>query len=172
MIQYYNGEYKEIAEIFRDAVHQIAKIYYTEEQVNAWCPLIINYEWWKWRCELKRPFLYWDSDIIAGFIEFDDGGHIDCHYVRSEYNRKGIGGILLRHVLNIADNLNQEKTFVEASHVAKGLYLKHGFIVVRDNEVMRRGVILNNWIMERKHPQQVVAREPGNEFSGSPRETH
>lgn len=164
MIKYYNGEFEPIAHIFRDAVHEIAIKHYSQDQVNAWCPKEINYEWWKWRCELKRPFLYVDNDLVVGFIELDDNGHIDCHYVRPDYNRKGVGGVLLKHVINIADKLNKELLYVEASHIAKGLYLKNGFTEIRSNEVIRRGVKIENWILERKRAPQPDVPEPPDDL--------
>ena len=150
MIKHYNGEYKVIANIFRDAIYRTAAGYYSQEQILAWCPREIDYHYWKWRCELKRPFVYWRNDNAVGFIELDYNGHIDCHYVSPEYNRQGIGGELLRHVIQISEELNMDKIFVEASHGAKGLYLKNGFMEICLNKVLRNGVIIDHWILERK----------------------
>ena len=150
MIKHYNGEYKAIATIFRNAIYKTAISYYSQEQILAWCPREINYNYWQWRCELKRPFVYWRNDNVVGFIEFDCNGHIDCHYVNPEYNRQGIGGELLRHVIQISVELNMDKIFVEASHIAKGLYLKNGFTEICLHKVIRHGVIIDNWILERK----------------------
>ena len=40
------------------------------------------------------------------------------------------------------------KLYVEASHIAKDLYLKHGFQVVSSNQVSIGDINLANWIME------------------------
>lgn len=154
MITYYTGQYQTIAVIYKRAIHELAKEHYSPEQLNAWSSPEINYEYWNWRCKLKRPFVYYDRETICGFIEFDPDGHIDCHYVLPEYSRQGIGGALLRHVLEIAAGMRLARVYVEASHLAKGLYLKHGFSVVRPNQVERNGVTLDNWIMER--PSELV----------------
>ncbi|GDY14876.1 acetyltransferase [Planctomycetota bacterium] len=150
MIAHYAGQYREICDVFHDAVHATASVLYTPEQVAAWAPGIRDYQHWHWRCELKRPFVDLNEHRVTAFIELDPDGHIDCHYTRPEWNRQGIGGRLLRHALTIAEHLKLPKVFVEASHLAKGLYLKHGFTVVRENEIVRRGVTLSNWIMERQ----------------------
>ncbi len=149
MIHYYNGQSRAVADIFQSAVHQTASSCYTVQQVNAWAPSPIDYDHWRARCELKRPFLYVRDDTICGFIELDNDGHIDCHYVHPDFNRLGIGSALLKHVIQIAADMNFPKLYVEASHLAKGLYLKHGFTTVRTNEVIRDGVVLENWILER-----------------------
>lgn len=149
MITYYNGQSAAVANIFYAAVHETAIEHYSPEQINAWAPLPIDYDYWRHKCELKRPFLYVDGDAICGFIEFDPDGHIDCHYIAPEFSRQGVGGKLLLHVLNMADSLQLPRVYVEASHLAKGLYLKHGFRVVRPNQAERGGVVIENWIMER-----------------------
>jgi putative acetyltransferase len=52
-----HGDHVAIAEIFTAAIHEIASEVYTEEQCLAWCVREMNYEHWKKRCELKRPFV-------------------------------------------------------------------------------------------------------------------
>ena len=161
MIQYYRGQSRAVADIFHRAIHQTASAAYTPEQIQAWAPLPINYDYWRARCELKRPFLWVDEDgTVGGFLELDSDGHIDCHYTHPDFNRRGIGSALLRHAIQIATELALPRLYVEASHLAKGLYLKHGFAVVRANEVTRNGATLQNWIMERRTAGQPPAGEP------------
>jgi putative acetyltransferase len=150
MIEEYSGQYIAVADLFHEAVHRTASSCYTPEQLEAWAPRPVDYERWRVRCESKRPFLHRDGDSVLGFIEFEADGHIDCHYVHPDHNQMGIGSALLRHVIRIAGELRLPGLFVEASHVAKGLYLKHGFDVVRPNEVTLGDVTLQNWIMEKR----------------------
>lgn len=150
MIRYYQGESRELAELFYAAVHQTAAEAYSDIQIAAWARLPIDYSYWSDRCALKRPFIYDLDGQVAGFIEFDPDGHIDCHYVLPRFNRRGIGGALLQHVIDLAGRLQIERVYVEASHLAKGLYLRHGFQVLHENDVQRNGVVLQNWSMERR----------------------
>ena len=149
MIQYYTGQSKIIYDIYCNAINKTALGLYTKEQTLAWASMNMDYSNWKWRCELKRPFLYVENNIIVGFIEFDADGHIDCLYTHPEYNRKGIGSKLLTHVLEIAVNRKVKRVYTEASHLAKGLFLKFGFTVVKENQVNCLGVPMTNWIMEK-----------------------
>lgn len=149
MIEHYGGQFRAVAEIFSGAIHQVAKSAYTLEEIAAWAPMPIDYEHWRVRCEFKRPFLFVEDGHILGFIELDSDGHIDCHYVHPDYNRQGIGGALLEHAIAVATSFGVNRLHVEASHIAKGLYLKHGFQTVQANKVRRLGVTLANWIMER-----------------------
>jgi len=49
--------------------------------------------------------------------------------VRPEYQRKGLGSMLLTQVLELADK-DSAKTFIQASAKGLGLYLKHGWVEV------------------------------------------
>lgn len=149
MITYYSGEYKELADLFTRSVHELASQEYTFEQLCAWACEPVDYLYWKYRCELKRPFLYKVDESVAGFIELDPDGHIDCHYVHPNFTRQGIGTALLLHVMDIAQHLSLPRLYVEASHLIKPLYLKQGFICLSANQVIRNGVPLENWIMEK-----------------------
>jgi len=148
MIRYYNGEFREVAEIFHSAVHETAASCYSQEQIEAWAPTPIDIEHWRSRCELKRPFLCSHAGQTVGFLELDTDGHIDCHYVHPSHNRRGFGSALLLHAITTAADFGMTKLYVEASHIAKDLYLKHGFQVVSSNQVSIGDINLANWIME------------------------
>ena len=152
MIRYYDGQYKAVADVFHNAIHLTTSEHYSEEQILAWAPVPIDYNRWRARCDLKRPFLYCLEDEIIGFIELDPDGHIDCHYVHPVHNRKGIGTALLRHVLQVATAAKLPRLYVEASHVAKNLYLQHNFSILAENHVTKGTVTLVNWQMERRLP--------------------
>lgn len=148
-VQHYHGDYRRIADIFYDTIHTIAIKQYTSEQVHAWAPYPIDYEKWYYRCELKRPFIVCDANTAIGFIELDPDGHIDCHYVHSTWNRRGVGGLLLDHVEQVFRALDKPRLYVEASLIAVGLYEKRGFRRITEQCVILRGQMLQNVLMEK-----------------------
>jgi putative acetyltransferase len=139
----------DVANIFHAAVHHGTADAYSPEQLEAWAPSPIDYESWRWRCELKRPFLFIVHARVVGFLELDPDGHIDCHYVDPVHARQGYGAKLLQHAVVVAQRAGLPRLYVEASHVAKGVYLKASFKVLRQNTVVRRGVELTNWAMQK-----------------------
>ncbi|MGK7933771.1 MAG: GNAT family N-acetyltransferase [Microcystaceae cyanobacterium] len=149
MLNYYNGQFKEVADIFYHSIHRISTSIYSQEQLNAWCPSPINYNNWRWRCELKRPYLYVINNQVVSFLELDTNGHIDCLYTHPDYQRQGIAQTLLSHAISVCDSLNTRRMFVEASHLIKPLFEKNGFVVIKLNCVTLRGVKIDNWVMER-----------------------
>lgn len=149
MITYYTGDYQTLADLFWHSVHELAGTDYTPEQIHAWAPTPIDYSYWRYRCELKRPFIFKLDQTVAGFIELDPDGQIDCHYVHPKFTRRGVATALLLHVVDIATQVKLPRLYVAASHLIKPLYLKQQFVCLRSNQVLRRGVVLENWIMER-----------------------
>ena len=143
-----HGDHLAIAEIFTTAVHQIASEVYTPEQCLAWASLQINYDHWKRRCELKRPFVAVTDSEISGFLELDPDGHIDCSYVNPKFKRRGIMTSLVRHAVDTCFGFNIHRVYVDASICARPLFEKAGFKVTRENIVTIDGVDLLNFKME------------------------
>lgn len=144
-----HGDHGAIAEIFTRAIHEIACDAYTPEQCLAWSDRRPDPEHWKKRCELKRPFVAVVGSRIAGFLELDPDGHIDCAYIHPDYQRRGIMTRLVEHAVRTCLDFSLERVHVEASIVAKPLFEKCGFHVIRENSVDIGGVKLPNFLMER-----------------------
>jgi len=145
---YQTGDHLAVANIFSDAVHQIAREVYTEEQCLAWASKEVNYEHWEKRCELKRPFVSVMDGQIAGFLELDPDGHIDCAYVNPQFKRQGVMTSLLKHAIHVCFSSPIGRMYVDASICAKPLFEKHGFRVIRENMVQIGQVQLLNYKME------------------------
>ena len=145
---YERGDHVSIAEIFTSAIHEIASRDYTPEQCLAWSDRMANHEYWRKRCELKRPFVAVIDDEIAGFLELDPDGHIDCAYINPKFQRRGIMTQLVRHAIETCSAMNVPRVYVEASITARPLFEKLGFCVIRQNIVDVKGVELMNYSME------------------------
>jgi putative acetyltransferase len=145
---YQHGDHPAIAEVFTRAIHEIACAVYTPEQCLAWSERVPNVEHWQKRCELKRPFVAVVDDTIAGFLELDPDGHIDCAYVNPDFQRRGIMTRLVAHAVHTAFAANLARVYVEASICARPLFEKAGFNLLRANVVRIKGVELINYSME------------------------
>jgi len=145
---YQEGDHSAVAEIFTRAIHEIAIGCYTREQCLAWSDPEPNPEHWKKRCERKRPFVHVEGERIAGFLELDADGHIDCAYVHPDFARRGVMTGLVRHAIEVCRSAGLGRAYVEASLCAKPLFEKMGFQVTRENRVNIRGTELENFKME------------------------
>ena len=154
-----HGDHRAVAEIFTSAVHEIASQVYTPEQCLAWSAREVNYEHWRRRCELKRPFLGIVDGEVAGFLELDPDGHIDCAYVNPRFQRRGVVTELVQHAVTTCFDLGIPRVYVEASICAKPMFEKLGFETTSENVVRIRDIELLNYRMEKRKPES--GTEPG-----------
>lgn len=145
---------REIADLFHCAVHAIDASIYSARQKEAWAPTPPDYRAWRDRLALKQPFLALIDDDIAGFIELDPDGHIDCCFTHPSHQGKGVAGTLYRRLERAALEQGLSRLFVEASIVARPFFLRQDFVVLRENKVFRNGQFLINYAMEKHLPSQ------------------
>ncbi len=143
------GDTKQIVQLFYDTVHEINIRDYTKAQVDAWAPKDIDVESWTKNLSSKFTFVAEEGETIAGFGELEANGHIDCFYCHKDFQRQGIGRIILGQIDAKAINLGLKKLFTEASITAKPFFESQGFMVVKKQEVERRGQKFINFAMEK-----------------------
>ncbi len=80
---YQESDAMELANLFHDSVHAIAPEIYSNEEKEAWVPTPPEYTDWKLRLTKKQPFVAIKQNVIVGFIELEDDGHIDCLYIQN-----------------------------------------------------------------------------------------
>lgn len=149
IVSYKSDFAKEIADLFHDSVHFIASEDYTEEELNEWAPTPINYEYWKKRLDLKKPFVAINDGKIVGFAELELNGHIDCFYIHKDFKRLGIGKELMNVIEKDAKLNGCLKLFSEVSITAKPFFSSLGFKSIKPNLVKKGKITLKNYLMEK-----------------------
>lgn len=124
---------------------------YTEEQVDVWAPKssVENTEGWGKKFSRTKPIIATVGDEIVGFAEFEPNGHIDCFYCHHEWIGKGVGSALMKEIFHRAKNNHIHHIFSEVSITANPFFEKHGLKVVIEQTIVRKGVELTNFKMER-----------------------
>ncbi|WP_020680930.1 GNAT family N-acetyltransferase [Marinobacterium rhizophilum] len=144
---YRAADCRAIADLFHAAVHAIDDAHYSAAQREAWAPTPPDYGVWAARLERRQPLVAEQDGLIQGFIELEPDGHIDCFYVHPNFQRCGVATRLLQRVLDIAQARAQCRLYVEASTAARPLFESHGFELLGQNRVERRGQVLINYRM-------------------------
>ena len=101
------------------------------------------------RLNEKKPFLAIVGDRVAGFMELESDGHIDCAYTHPDFQRIGIASKLLDKLVTEAVKINITRLYVEASLIAKPFFESRGFSCIKENQIERKGVRLVNFTMEK-----------------------
>ena len=87
---------------------------------------------------------------IVGFGDMDETGYLDRLYVHKDYQGQGIASAICDELERFAAG----KTFTTHASITAKLFFQHrGYRVVRKQEVIRHGVALTNFVME-KQPER------------------
>ncbi|MBE9186908.1 GNAT family N-acetyltransferase [Microcoleus sp. LEGE 07076] len=143
------GDTQQIVKLFYDTVHEVNIRDYTKAQVDAWAPKDIEITSWTTSLSSKFTFVAEEGETIAGFGELEGNGHIDRFYCHKDFQGKGVGTKILEQIEWQAQELRLKKLFTEASITAKVFFESKGFIVVKQQEVERRGQKFINFAMEK-----------------------
>ena len=140
----------QIVRLFHDTIHIVNRRDYTPEEINAWSPAVPDADAWAERkLSSRTTFVADDGGTIAGFGELEGNGHIDCFYCHHKYQRQGVGSAIFRRIEDKARTLGLPRLFVEASITARPFFESHGFAIVKRQTVVRSGVELTNFVMEK-----------------------
>jgi len=139
-----------LADIFYNTIHKINIRDYSEAQVDAWAPTTsLDSESWKTKWEKLKPIVAVVDNMVAGFVEFEPNGHIDCFYCHHDWIGKGVGSALMKAVVTSAQKQNITRIFAEVSITARPFFESNGFRVVKQQTIVRRGIELTNFVMEK-----------------------
>jgi putative acetyltransferase len=159
------SDFGAIGRVFHDAVRQIAKRDYTEEQVRAWSPGERDAAHWQRRTAKLEVRVAELESVVAGFIGFSHSGYIDLLFVRPEFVRRGIAKALLLDAERALGQLRVKTAWTEASLTARGFFQAMGYGTMREQSVCRGGVELRNCRMEKTLTQPSRRAEPGDDAS-------
>lgn len=143
------GDTSTIVRLFYETVRSVNRADYSDKQVGAWAPSVPNPQEWHARMSGRRTLVAEEGGEVVGFAEIEGDGHLDMLYVRKDAVGRGVGRRLYRVVEREAQRLGLERIFTEASTTARPFFGRQGFRVVREQTVLRRGVTMTNFAMEK-----------------------
>lgn len=138
-----------IISLFRDTVQRINSRDYSPEQIDAWAPEDVDADSWRRRLDGKETFVAEENHKIVGFAELEANGYIDCLYCHADHQHQGIGSELLHHVEARARQAGLSCLEADISVTARPFFERNGFVLIRAQNVERRGVPLLNYYMKK-----------------------
>lgn len=143
--EYRTSDCKKLAEMFYHTVHTVNAKDYTKEQLDAWATGQVDLEEWDRTLREHYSLVAVADGVLAGFGDISREGYLDRLYVHADYQGKGIAAA-------ICDRLEQAvsgRIFTHASITARPFFEKRGYRVVREQQVVRKGIFLTNFVMEK-----------------------
>ena len=138
-----------MAELFYNTVHTVNARDYTEVQLNAWATGSIDLTSWDRSFSEHNTLVAIHDGVIVGFGDMD-GGYLDRLYVHRDHQRQGIAKAIVSELEAQATASGISVFTTHASITAKTFFEKRGYVSVSERKVIRSGVELTNYAMEKR----------------------
>ncbi len=136
-----------MAALFYDTVHRVNCRDYTPEQLDVWATGQVDLESWNRSFLAHHTLVAMKDGILVGFGDMDSTGYLDRLYVHADYQGQGISTALC----DALENAVPGPITTHASITAKPFFQGRGYRVVKAQQVQRQGILLTNYVMEKKH---------------------
>ena len=148
--EYIPSDCAQLVELFYQTVHSVNAQDYTREQLDAWATGEVDSQAWDKSFRAHRTIVATESGKIVGFGDMDETGYLDRLYVHKDYQGQGLASAICDELERFAAG----KTFTTHASITAKLFFQHrGYHVVRKQEVIRHGVALTDFVME-KQPER------------------
>ncbi|SLN22085.1 GNAT family N-acetyltransferase [Pseudooctadecabacter jejudonensis] len=140
-----------LAQVFYAAVQIGAAEVFTKAQRDAWAPRPPTAEDWAKRLDRLETVVAHGATGPIGFMSVNlDDGDLDLAFVAPEERGTGVAAALYAVIEGRARSAGLRRLQCHASPMARRFFERAGWTVVRPNPVARRGVVLDNWVMEKQ----------------------
>lgn len=137
---------EQLADLFYQTVHTVNAKDYIKEQLDVWADGNVNMKEWDNSFSAHYTVVCVEDDIIVGFGDIDKTGYLDKLYVHTDYQRQGVASAICDE-LEQAVHTNKIRT--HASITAKPFFERRGYKVIKEQQVIRTGISLINYVMEK-----------------------
>ena len=135
------------AALFYQTVHSVNARDYTQRQLDAWAQRDRDVKAWNDSLLQHTALVALEEDVLVGFGDIHGvSGYLDRLYVHRDYQRRQVATTLCRRLEALC---TAERIFTYASLTARPFFEKMGYSTVRRNTVIRQGVALDNYLMEK-----------------------
>jgi N-acetylglutamate synthase-like GNAT family acetyltransferase len=146
---YRQGDVFSIVRLFYETIHTINSRDYSAAQLHAWAPEVPRAETWHSRMVQRCTLVAEENGAVIAFAELEPDGHLEMFYCRKDVVGQGVGRQLYQAIELKALELGLRYLFVEASITARHFFKRGGFAIQSQQTVLRGGVKLTNFKMEK-----------------------
>ena len=141
-----------LGRIFYSAVHQIGRLHYSPDQLEAWAPVVPGPDSFRELAADGRLLLLAvdgsDQPLAYGDLEAD--GHIDHLYCHPDVAGTGTTSALYDQLEAAAKDRGISRLHVEASEPARRFFLRKNFVLLQRRDFTFRDVAIHNFAMEKQ----------------------
>lgn len=144
--RYESSDCPELAQLFYETVHSVNARDYSPKQLDAWATGSVDLVKWDESLSAHYSIVAIEDDTIVGFGDMDENGYLDRLYVHKDYQHRGIATAICDE---LEVTIGAAVYVTHASITAKPFFMRRGYNAVREQQVVRHGVSLTNYVMEK-----------------------
>lgn len=144
--KYITSDCEHLAELFYQTVHHVNAKDYTKKQLDVWATGRIDLKEWDRSFSEHYTIVAVENDEIVGFGDIDKSGYLDRLFIHKDHQSEGIASAICDELERSVD---KNKITTHASVTAKPFFEQRGYHVVQQQEVVRNGISLTNFLMEK-----------------------
>ncbi len=145
----------EVIRLFHDAVHSVCIGDYTEAELEAWAPAVMDKERLLISLNRNHTLVMVNDGVLIGFADIDATGYFDHLFVHKDFQRMGVATVLSEEIEMWYDG----DISVHASKTARPFFEKRGYSVLRAESLELRGEILSYYVMEKKRNTESIDKD-------------
>lgn len=145
---YRTADLPAVCRLFYETVHSVCSADYSERELDAWAPEKVDVAAWNRALRESLCVVATAGGEIVGFANLA-GDYLDRVYVHKHWQRRGIGSAMVDALERAAQKRGIHGLYTDASITAKAFFQAKGYRVVTPQKVVRGGVVLTNYRMEK-----------------------
>lgn len=149
--EYTPSDCKKLAELFYQTVHVVNAKDYTNKQLDVWATGYVDLKEWNKLFLEHNTLVAIENSIIVGFGDIDKSGYLDRLYVHKDYQGQGIATAICN---KLEQSVKAYKIVTHASITAKPFFERRGYRVIKEQQVIKDGIALTNYVMEKSNMKQ------------------
>ena len=144
------NDLESILELFVDTILTINARDYSAEQTKAWANGAKKTERWLKKITEQYFLIAEINSEPAGFASITTNGYLDFLFVSKDHQRKGIAQNLYNELEKFAYENHFIKISSDVSATARPFFLKQGFTLKLEQQVVIEGIMVTNYKMEKR----------------------
>lgn len=137
-------------ELYVQTIRSVCRQDYSAEQIDVWTQTAQNHERWHKVMQEQLVVVAEKNRDIVGYGTLRDGNYIDFFYIHKDFQRQGIARKILDQIEQQAVRLGQHRLTSEVSITARPFFERNGYVVLKKQHNLRKGVELVNFKMEKR----------------------
>ncbi len=146
LLPYRPEDLPRIAVLFYETVHMVCAKDYTKQQLDAWATGEIDENAWNESFLAHTTLLAWENGELLGFADMTAEGYLDRLYVSRAHRRQGVATALLTA---LEEAIPAREYTAHVSFTARPFFERMGYVIIKEQQVERRGVLLTNFVMQK-----------------------